>query len=334
MADLRAGVIGLGVGRRHIAGFGAHPNCRVAAVCDFDDAVLAGAGRDFPGVRLCRDANEILDAPDIDIVGVASYDSHHFDHVCRAIRSGKHVFAEKPLCQTADQLREIRRLLNAHPDVRLSSNLNLRVVPRFRRLKQLVADGILGELFAADADYNYGRLWKITDGWRGQERFYSVVQGGGVHVIDLVRWLANDEVVEVTAFGNAIGSRGSGFAGPDLVSALLRFKNGLVARISANFACVYPHFHKVSLYGTAASFENGLGSGLLYRSRDPNVPPEALHEAYPGDAKHELIPNFLDAILTGIEPIVSADDVFRAMSICVAVDEAVQRQGKISVEYI
>ena len=51
--------------------------------------------------------------------------------------------------------------------------------------------GDYGRAYYVEADYNYGRLWKLTDGWRGEIPFYSVVYGGAVHMIDLVCWLRN-----------------------------------------------------------------------------------------------------------------------------------------------
>ena len=60
MKRLRAGVIGLGVGEKHIEGYQSHPDCEVVALCDFSDEKLSMARTKYPGVRLTSQADELL----------------------------------------------------------------------------------------------------------------------------------------------------------------------------------------------------------------------------------------------------------------------------------
>ena len=156
--------------------------------------------------------------------------------------------------------------------MRLSSNLILRASPRFVELRKRLAEDVFGRLFNVEADYLYGRLEKLTAGWRGRIPHYSVMLGGGIHIIDLILWLTRDSVTEVVAVGNGIASEGSSFHGRDMASALLTFESGMIGKVSANFGCVYPHFHRLTVYGTKATFENGTDAGRLWRSRDPAEP--------------------------------------------------------------
>jgi predicted dehydrogenase len=333
MAKLRAGIIGLGVGERHIAGYRSHPDCAVAAVADFDPAKRDAARRAYPDLRVHDSADALLDDRDVDVVSIASYDEDHAAQVLRALAAGKHVFVEKPLCQTESELAAIRAALARRPELRLSSNLILRRTPRFRALKSRIASGEFGRLFHIESDYNYGRIHKIVEGWRGRQDFYSVMLGGGVHVVDLVTWLAGERVAEVAAFGNRIATAGTGFRFDDMVVAILRFENGLVGKVAANFACVFPHFHRLLVYGTEATFENGFARGRIWRSRDRDVEPLALDEAYPGTGKGDLIPPFIDTILGRGTPEVGEQDVFAAMAVCLAIDEAARTDKVVKVAY-
>ena len=175
---VRVGVIGLGVGERHAEAYAASPDCELVALCDLDQEKLDRAGERHPGVSVARSADELLDDGTIDALSIASYDSDHYEQVRRAIAAGKHVFVEKPLCQTEEQAREIHALLAAKPELVLSSNLILRLSPRFRLLKEWLGAGRLGTPYYLEADYEYGRLWKLTEGWRGDLDTYSVVLGG------------------------------------------------------------------------------------------------------------------------------------------------------------
>jgi predicted dehydrogenase len=334
MTRLRVGIIGLGVGERHIDGFRRHSSAEVVALCDIDPEVRARVHRRYPGLSLGDDANALIDDPAIDIVSVASYDDAHYAQVMRALAKGKHVFAEKPLCTRIDEFREIRRQLASQPQLRLSSNTILRFAPRFQELKAMIVAGTFGRLFNIEGDYLYGRLAKVTEGWRGRIPDYSVTLGGAIHIIDLILWLTGERVIEVMAAGNGIASRGSQFRGNDMVSALMTFQSGLIGKISANFGSVHPHFHRLVVYGTEATFENRPDAGLLWRSRDPAVAPQMLTTAYPGIDKGDLIPSFVDAVLGKGTAVVTEDDVLAAMAVGLAIDRSLSEGGVVKIAEI
>ena len=332
MTRLRAGVVGLGVGEQHIEAFEAHPDCEVVALCDFDAERLRDVAERYPGRRLTTDAHDVIDDPNVDVVSIASYDNFHHEQIRRAIMAGKHVFAEKPLVLSEDHAREIHALLAERPELKLSSNLPLRRSPRFVALRERVAAGQLGRLYYLEADYEYGRIHKIVDGWRGDLEFYSVVLGGGVHVIDLLLWLTGDRVVEVMAYGNRIATEETKFRYDDLVAALLRFESGVVGKVTCNFASVHPHFHSLELWGTEGSFLNGLDHASLWRRSADGIVHTPVDDPYPGVHKGALIQGFLDSILGGSGPPVSAAEVFDALSVCFAIDRSANQSEPVRVE--
>jgi predicted dehydrogenase len=315
MKRLRAAVIGLGVGEQHIAGWNAHPACEVVAVCDIDAARLAHHP-DIPGTT---DPQFVLKNPEIDAVSIASYDDGHFAQIHAALAHGKHVFAEKPLVLHAEEAREIAALLRAHPHLRLSTNVPLRLSPRFARVRDAIAAGELGELFHLEGDYDYGRRHKLTDGWRGRIPYYSVVLGGAIHMVDLLLWMSGQRVTDVlAAVGTQIATRGTAFGHDDFVTALLATESGATIKVNANLGCVSPHFHAVRVYGTEGTFINGLPDGVLHCPGGS----EPVTDPYPGVQKGDLIPPFADSILSGAPAQVSEVDVFNTLSVCLAIDAA------------
>lgn len=329
---LRVGVIGLGVGERHIAGYEADPRCRVVALCDIDTNKLHSVGERHSGRRLVSDPAELLADPLIDVVSIASYDGAHYAQVMAALAAGKHVFVEKPLCLFEHELVDIRRALVASPKSRLSSNLILRKSPRFARLREQVRAGKLGTPYYAEADYNYGRLNKIIDGWRGHASYYSVVHGGAIHMLDLLFWIFGERPVAVAAFGNSVATRGTGFRFKDCVTALLKFPSGLTAKVTANFGCVFPHHHNLSIYGTDATFVHDHQGARFYTSRDPAVAPQIVEDAYAGAAKGDMLPSFVAAILGEGEPEVSVDDVLDTMAVSLAIEKAAELEQTIAIQ--
>ena len=330
---MRAGVIGMGVGEQHIAGYRAHPEVEVVAVCDLDPEKLALAADRYPELRCTDSADELLRDPDIDVVSVASYDDAHYEQIRLALEHGKHVFAEKPLVQERSHAVELARLLTEHPELRMSTNVPLRMSPRFIRVRELIAAGELGELFHLEGDYDYGRRHKLTDGWRGQIPYYSVVLGGAIHMVDLLLWLSGMRVTEVvSASGSQIATRGTAFRHDDFVTATLRTEGGALMKVNANLGCVSPHFHGVRVYGTEGTFVNGLPDGRLHRPGPDGAVTEVVDDPYPGVEKGDLIHSFVDSILTGEPALVTEKDVFTTLAVCLAIEEARERESRVAVE--
>ena len=328
MKKLRAGVIGLGVGEQHIHGYRRAANVDVVALCDLDSGKRARAAAKYPQCALHETAEALIAAPDIDVVSIASFDHHHAAQIVQALNLGKHVFCEKPLCTTEAELHYIRSALASNLGTRLSTNTILRMSPRFRDLRQSIQRNELGRLYYVEADYNYGRLHKLQEGWRGSIPDYSVMLGGGIHMVDLLLWLSGRRVVEVSAYGNKICSEGYNFTTPDMVVAILRFDDGMLGKVAANFGCVYPHFHKLSVYGTQATFENGQDTASLYNLRGCDTPTsEKIDTAYPGIEKGDLIPSFIDAIRGTGSAEIGEEEVFATMEVCLAIDRSL-REGK------
>lgn len=325
------GVIGLGVGERHVHGFLQHPEAKLVAVCDTDPVKREMAKAKWPEARIYADAQELIASDDIGIVSIASYDDAHFDQALMAFRSNKHIFIEKPICLHQNELAELRRLHEVSPHLKISSNLILRQSPRFQQLRDMIMTGKLGTLYHVDADYNYGRLHKLTDGWRGDIPYYSVVHGGMVHMIDLVLWLSGEKIVEVEAMGNQIASRGSRFQHNDFVVAVARCQSGAIFKFGANFGCVTPHFHRLMVYGTQATFENRPEAGLLWTTRDPADAPVRLDTDYPAKDKGKLLPDFVESILNDRPPLTTTQEVFETMAVCLAIEKAVQHKGPVEV---
>jgi predicted dehydrogenase len=326
---LRAGIIGLGVGEQHIAGYRAHPDAEVVAVCDIDPAKLELAAERYPDVRRTADARELIEADDVDVVSVASYDDAHHEQVKLALERGKHVFCEKPLCQFEEHAAEIASMLRERPEQRLSSNVPLRMSPRFLAVRERIAQ--LGEIFHMEGDYDYGRRWKLTDGWRGRIPDYSVVLGGAIHLVDLLLWMTGKEPAEVlSATGNRIATRDSAFKHLDFVTSVIRNADGSTMKVNANLGCVSPHFHGVRLYGTEGSFVNGLPDGAFHWP-DRTEPVTA---AYPGMHKGDLLRSFVDACLGRGEAAVTERDVFAALSVCFAIERSLAEERPVDIEFL
>ena len=330
---LRVGVIGLGVGEQHALAYQRHPRCHVAALCDLMDDKLRRARQYWPEARLTRRADDLLDDPDLDVISIASYDQAHGGQALSALNRDKHVFVEKPLCRSGDELDAIRRAWRLHHCPKLSCNLVLRASPLYRWVRDQIAEGQLGDVYAFDGDYLYGRLHKITDGWRRDVPEYSVLKGGGIHLVDLMMWLTGQRPVAVSASGNRICTAGTRFRYNDFVAAAFEFPSGLIGRITANFGCVHRHQHVVRIFGTKGTFIHDDLGPRLHTSRDASVSPRGLDFSSLPASKGELIPPFVHAIVNGEDVRPQTLHEFDVINVCIATDEAVAKKGSLEILY-
>jgi predicted dehydrogenase len=328
-------VTGLGVGEQHVRVYAADPRARVVWLHDLDGARARTLARQVPGARVAADYEAVIADPAVDLVSIASFDDHHFQQACDALSAGKHVFVEKPLCLTGEQLAQLKALWTAAGGrLKLGSNLVLRTAPLYAWLRRAIADGELGTLYAFDGDYLYGRLHKITEGWRQKVGGYSVMLGGAIHMVDLMLWLTCERPRRATAGGNHIVSRDTGFAYDDFRAATLEFDSGLIGRITANFGCVHRHQHVLRVFGTRATFLYDDAGPRMHTARDPSGPTRELDLAALPAGKGELIPAFLDAVggAPGYE--VQTQSFFDGISICLACDEAARTGRPVTIEYV
>lgn len=328
---LQIAVVGLGVGEQHASAFAGLDTCRVRWVYDLDPSrtaqVIARIGQGAAAASF----EAIVADPAVDVVSIASYDDAHAREVLAVLGAGKHALVEKPLCRTEAELIAVQRAARA-AGRHLASNLVLRGAPLYRHLKALVDRGELGTIYAFDGDYLYGRLHKITDGWRGEIPDYSVMLGGGVHLVDLMLWITGQRPVTVSASGNRISTSGSRFRSHDFVAATYEFPGGLVGRITANFGSVHRHHHVVRVFGTRGTFIYDDAGARLHRDRDPAVPPEALDLAPLPASKGVLIPDFVAGIRAGADPRAAAEHEFDVIAACIAADQALALGKPIEVQ--
>ena len=330
---LNVGVIGLGVGEQHVKGYFLNENCNLKSICDLDSKKLKTISSRYKKLKTTRQANDILKDPEIDIVSIASFDNFHHEQILVALENNKHIFVEKPLCLTRKELNSIIKTYKNKKNLILTSNFILRKTKRFIQLKENIRKGFLGNIYYLEGDYDYGRLHKINKGWRGTLENYSVVHGGAIHLIDLLIWFLEKKVVEVFAYGNKFSTNNLDFQKDDMVTSLLKFENGVVAKISANFPSRTNHHHKVAVYGTKATFLQGhLGACYIKKNEDEEPIIKKLNDSYPGTKKSDLINNFVDTVLDKEVIEVNANDIFEAMNISLSIEESITTGRPVKIK--
>ena len=329
---LKIGIIGLGVGEAHLKSYKNISNVEVISVCDIDPQRLSFIGNKYDVRGRYLDSKKITEDPNIDIVSICSYDNYHAEQLLSAFRNGKHVMVEKPVVLFK---QEAEAVIREWKDSKcfITSNLILRESPRFKNIKKMISEQYFGEIYHIEGDYLHNILHKITDGWRGKMPFYSTVYGGGIHLIDLMRWLMNDEVKEVCSMGNNILTKNTNYKYPEIMTSLLKFNGGATGKNTATYGPQRTKFHALNIFGTKKSYVNHRGDGEIFSGDTEN---DLIIDStpYPGFVKGDLLPEFINSIRHGIEPNVTGEDIFRVMDICFAIWESYKKKKTLEVSYV
>jgi predicted dehydrogenase len=200
---IRYGILGFGLHavRRLMPGFALATNSRVTALSRRDMKQAQASAAEYKIPRAFDSAEDLCRSPEVDAIFVATPDCAHLKDVLLAIESGKPVLCEKPMGMNAS---ECRQMVDAARRAKLL--LGVAHVFRFERstanLRERVAARQVGRLVFARSEFSYParthpRKW-LTDA--------KMAAGGpiadvGVHCIDALRYIVNDEVVRVTASG-------------------------------------------------------------------------------------------------------------------------------------
>ncbi len=317
-------IIGLGIGERHVAALRENERVHISCVCDLNIAKAESIASKYNVPKFCDNWKSILNDGEIDAVIIASYDHAHAEQVIAFLRKRVHIFVEKPLCTTMPELESIDfeyAKANVKAPVYLSTNFILRKEKRFVQLKEKITNGELGDIYSVEASYDYGRIHKILDGWRSVSPNYSVMNGGGVHMIDLCQWLTGEKFNPLFAIHNKLVTKNSTFLAPDFTSALGRLGSKIVFKVTANFGSQTPHYHQLKIYGTKGTYINDCANGTYYFGHEPGV--ETVHDKspFPCANKGDLLPNFVSVITEGGTLDVGFDDVSSVMRTSLLIDQ-------------
>lgn len=196
MEKVRMGIIGIGVmGSRHAKSLyaGDVENVRLCAVCDTDPARLDWARENLKGVALFAKAEELMESGLVDAILIAIPHYQHTQYAIQGFQHGFHVLTEKPAGVYTRQVREMNEAAQRSGKV-FGIMYNQRNNPYFRKLKELVDSGALGNLRRM--------TWIVTNWYRSQSYYDSSDwratwggEGGGVlinqcpHNLDMWQWV-------------------------------------------------------------------------------------------------------------------------------------------------
>ena len=251
MKKIRFGIIGCGkiAEKNHIPGLQKNAqDAEIVAMYDIKPEKAKALAKMFGlKVKFCKSEEEILAAPDVDAVIIATPNSCHYPQTLHALAAGKHVLVEKPMSYTPEQADEMIDL-SLKQGLVLQVNQSFRFGPLFNGLVKLIADGLIGDVINVRCQRVGTRTpnkgWSIGADWFVDPKFEGSLVGDiAVHMADLLQWLVGP-VKRVLAITRKRENKVE-----DNVVALLDFANGATGSLEHSW--MYPTaYDALEIYGT------------------------------------------------------------------------------------
>jgi len=328
---VRVAVVGAGVwGINHVRAMSRTPGAELVMVADASHTARERVQSIAPAVELAGDLGQVLAAPHVDAVVLATPAKLHAEQARMVLNAGKHVLVEKPLALSAADAHAVVSAAETHKRTLMVGHLML-YHPAVTRLKEILDSGELGRiLYTYSVRVNLGRvrldenaLWSLAP-----------------HDVSMVEYLLSDEPVSASARGGVyLQSRIE-----DVVFVNLRFRSGVSAQIQvswldprkerrltivgsqkmAEFDDVAP-VEKIKIYDKGvdrpAEFTE-YAQYLSLRNGPVSAPTFEMSEPLAQECHH-----FIECIREGKRPLTDGQSALRVVRVLEAAQESLESDG-------
>jgi myo-inositol 2-dehydrogenase/D-chiro-inositol 1-dehydrogenase len=309
---LKVAVVGTGfIGSVHAKNLACHPGAELVAV---NDVNLESAKRiaATTGARVVANVTEIFDSKDVEAVLIATPTDTHVDYLKCAAQAGKAIYCEKPIGLYYQEAEQAVSVVQA-TGVPVMLGFNRRFDASHMAVKQAIDQGEVGKI----------EIVQLTSrGPRPPSIEYIKVSGGQmrdqtIHFFDLLRWLTNDEPVQVYAIGAALVNAAIGKAGDvDTSIVSLQMASGALCQIDSSRRAAYGYDERIEIFGSDGLVESrrqNFRGMSVYKGRkiiEDGLHPnwfERIEQSY-----YQALDAFVGAVVQGIAPSPSLEDGLKA----------------------
>ncbi|HOL93909.1 MAG TPA: Gfo/Idh/MocA family oxidoreductase [bacterium] len=336
------------VAGEHIKAFQKNPHTRIVALSSRRMESVVQRANDFgmTDIGMYTDLEKALQHKGVDIVSICTPQHVHAENVITAAGAGKHLVIEKPIANSLEEIRAMRDAVR-QAGVKTVVSFVLRWNPLFSTLKNLIAQGAFGNIYYVETDYqsNIASWWAGFSEARLKEKGVSAMLVAGCHALDAARWFAGpeqDKAARVTEVFAYCGGWRKGctreynyYTGEwadnrppleyeGLEVYMLKFENGALGKVSANYDCIMPYTFPIEIFGDRGTVkDNRIWSHLFPGQKGwieiPTILPTTAdvgHHPFQGEIDH-----FVDCILNNRESHCNLEDAAHTHEIIFAAQQ-------------
>ena len=270
------------------------------------------------GFEFCTSSEEdILGNSDINTLFIATRHDSHAGYVAKGLQAGKHIFVEKPLCLTRDELDNIVQLHRVASDRHVMVGFNRRFSSLSVALKKRMGSGPMSMIYRVNAGFIPGESW-MQDGEIGGGR----IVGEACHFIDYLTWLNGS--LPVSVYASALPDAGNH---NDTVNIHLSFANGstgVVAYYSNGPKTMPKEYVEVFHAGSSAILDNFKTLRLFGKTKEK----KSLFNQDKG--QKQMIEQYLQGLLNG-KAAIPFEEIVAATEASFAVLESLKTGQTVSI---
>jgi len=264
------------------------------------DVILSAAQETAQRLNIPKataDYHDLLNSPEIEAVVICSATDTHTHIIIEAAQAGKHIFCEKPIDLSLKRIDEALAAVEK-AGVKLQIGFNRRFDPNYRRIREAVVNGEIGDPY---------RLNIISRDPAPPPISYVKVSGGifvdmTIHDFDMARFLIGSDVEEIYTAAGVMVDPAIGEAGDvDTAVITLKFANGVIGMIDNCRKAVYGYDQRAEVFGSggSASTENNYPNSATISTAQNirrDLPLNFFVERYTESYRLEMLA-FIDAVL-------------------------------------
>jgi predicted dehydrogenase len=258
---MKVGIAGYGVvGKTRHASILKNTPLKVNAISEASPQ----AQKDIPNdCDIYNTYQELIEKAEIEIVFISLPNKFAAEAVKLSLEKGLHVFCEKPPARTLDELTEVYKLFQNHPDQKLMYGFNHRFHLSVEEAKKIIDNSTLGKIINLKGVYGKSQIisFNQTD-WRTkrEESGGGILLDQGIHMLDLIRYLSGKDFSKIFSFiDNAFWN----YDVEDNAYVLMKSSDGVVAQLHSS-ATQWRHVFKLEITFQKGSLVLG---GLLTGSK-------------------------------------------------------------------
>ncbi len=243
------------------------PALQIVASCEEDEAT-----RKNLQVEITHDNfDKMLGEVECDIIAVGDYYAKRGGMLIKALKAGKHVIADKPICTTLQELDEIEQLAKAR-NLKVGCQLDLRSNANIAGARDLIQSGALGDIQAIQFGGQHPLMFGSRPGWYFEEgKHGGTINDIAIHGIDVIPWLTGLKFTEITGARtwNAFATECPHFN--DAGQFMVQMNNGCGVFGDVSYfapdSCGFklPFYWRFTIWGTSGVLEfNYLDQGLKF----------------------------------------------------------------------
>ncbi|MDC0703057.1 MULTISPECIES: Gfo/Idh/MocA family protein [Priestia] len=253
MAKVKIGVIGCGsiAQHRHLPEYKMNEQVELVAVCDINTERANSVAQQY-GVKVYTNYEELLASGTVEAVSVCTPNYLHAPISVAALNSGVHVLCEKPMATSEEEAKAMIEAAKTNGK-KLMIGHNQRFVASHQKARELIEKGEIGKIYSFRTAFGHGgpEGWSVDgkDSWffKKDEAFIGAMGDLGVHKTDMLRYILNEEIVEVGAF---VESNAKDFANvDDNAVCVLKTQSGIIGTLAASWAYNGKEDNSTIVYG-------------------------------------------------------------------------------------